>query len=142
MLYFGIVQFYQRPDAHGTMVKIISLIKRYWFGITLFILAAITFLSLWPLPELPEVPGTDKTHHFIAYGFLMFPAALRKPEKWLLFALFFIAYSGVIELIQPMVNRYGEWLDFGANVSGIVCGMAAAEAVGRWGRKRKGCMSS
>ncbi|MCW8966028.1 MAG: VanZ family protein [Candidatus Pacearchaeota archaeon] len=116
------------------MLKMLSLIKNYWFGITLFILAAITFLSLWPLPELPEVPGTDKTHHFIAYGLLMVPTGLRKPKRWLLYPVFFIAYSGMIELIQPMVNRYGEWPDLGANALGLVCGMVVAEVVGLLGR--------
>ena len=29
----------------------------------------------------------------------------------------FALYSGLIELIQPRVNRYGEWMDFMANVA-------------------------
>jgi VanZ family protein len=111
------------------MIRIFSLIKNNWFPITVVSLAAVTFLSLWPLPELPEMPGTDKTHHFIAYGLLMFPSALRRPKKWLLFALFFVGYSGLIELIQPMVNRYGEWLDLAANVGGILSGIVVAGLV-------------
>lgn len=109
------------------MIRIISIIKNHWITITIFILVAITFLSLLPLAELPEVPGTDKTHHFIAYGLLMFPVALRKPGKWPLFALYFVIYSGAIELVQPLVNRHGEWLDLGANVLGLICGMAFTE---------------
>ena len=121
----------------GKMTGLLSLIKKYWLAMTAFTLAAITFLSLWPLPELPEMPGTDKTHHFIAYGLLMFPAALRKPRKWLLYPLIFIVYSGAIELIQPMVNRYGEWLDLGANALGLVCGIVVAEMAGLLGRLLK-----
>ena len=111
------------------MIRFLTLIKTYWIAFTLFILAVITILSLWPIDELPSVPGTDKTHHLIAYAFLMLPTALRKPDRWILFGLFFIAYSGAIELLQPYVNRYGEWLDMLANTAGIVCGLIIAELI-------------
>jgi len=52
----------------------------------------------------------------------MLPAALRRPKHWLLYGLFFIVYSGVIELVQPFVNRYGEWLDLLANATGVLLG--------------------
>jgi VanZ family protein len=77
------------------------------------------------------VPGTDKTHHLIAYAALMFPTALRKPDKWIVIGLLFIAYSGAIELLQPHVNRYGEWLDMAANTSGVICGLIVAELINR-----------
>ncbi len=67
-----------------------------------------TVLSLWPLENLPPVPGSDKVQHLIAYAALMFPIALRKPKYWPLIGLLFIAWSGPIELLQPYVNRYGE----------------------------------
>ena len=38
----------------------------------------------------------------------------------------FAFYSGLIELIQPHVNRYGEWMDFLANISGLIIGIALA----------------
>ena len=109
------------------MIRLLSLIRANWIAFTMLLLALITFLSLWPLDELPSVPGTDKTHHFIAYTFLMLPTALRKPNRWVLFVLFFIVYSGAIELIQPYVNRYGEWLDMFANTAGLVFGLIIAE---------------
>jgi hypothetical protein len=111
------------------MLRLLNIIRACWAALTLAILAAITFLSLWPLQQLPPVPGTDKTHHLIAYAILMFPAALRKPKNRLLIGLLFVAYSGAIELVQPYVNRYGEWLDMLANVGGLVCGVLAARAV-------------
>jgi len=111
------------------MPSLLKTIKAYWVVLTLATLAAITFLSLSPLQQLPPVPGTDKTHHLIAYAVLMFPTALRKPNNWLLIGLLFIAYSGSIELIQPYVNRYGEWLDMLANVTGVACGVFAAGLV-------------
>lgn len=107
----------------GTLLMQLS---RFWLAITLLILLAITLLSLWPASGLPTVPGTDKTHHFIAYAGLMFPVALRQPKYWIFIGIFFIGWSGAIELIQPYVNRYGEWLDMLANSSGLLCGVLLA----------------
>ena len=73
--------------------------------ITISTFTAITVLSFWPLEKLPLAPGTDKTHHIIAYAILMFPTALNKPKNWKLISLFFIAYSGVIELLQPYLSK-------------------------------------
>ena len=107
-------------------------IAKYWIFATLFILTAITILSLKPLSELPPVPGSDKTHHFIAYALLMFPTALKKPKHWQIIVLFFIGWSGIIELIQPYVNRYGEWQDLAANIVGLVFGFLAVQIVKRF----------
>jgi VanZ family protein len=111
------------------MIRFLTIIKTNWAAFTLTILVAITLLSFWPLDELPSVPGTDKTHHLIAYALLMLPTALRKPDKWILFGLFFIAYSGAIELLQPYVNRHGEWVDMLANAAGVICGLIIAELI-------------
>lgn len=100
-------------------------IQDHWLTITLFLLAVITTASLWPAEHLPKVPGSDKTHHFISYAALMLPTALKKPKHWLLIAMAFLVFSGAIELIQPYVNRYGEWLDMLANAVGVLCGIIA-----------------
>lgn len=104
-------------------------IKNHWILLTLCVLTAITLLSLWPLKQLPAVPGTDKTHHLIAYALLMLPVALRRPDYWIGYGLLFIAYSGVIELIQPLVHRYGEWMDWLANATGVLCGTLIASLI-------------
>lgn len=111
------------------MTTVLVWIKNYWLFLTLVTLTAITVLSLWPLAILPAAPGSDKTHHLIAYAMLMLPVALRKPKHWKLAGLSFIAYSGIIELLQPYVNRYAEWLDLAANTAGIVCGLLIAELI-------------
>ena len=108
------------------MTKALQSIEKYWFLLSLCILLIITTLSLWPLDNLPLVPGSDKTHHLIAYAALVFPTALRKPNRWMWLVVFFILYSGLIELVQPYVNRYGEWLDMLANTAGVFCGIALA----------------
>jgi VanZ family protein len=105
---------------------LIDLIKECWFMLTVFLLILIATLSLWPAEQLPQMPGGDKTHHFISYGVLILPLALRKPQHWLFIALGFAAFSGAIELIQPYVNRYGDWFDLAANIAGLICGVIVA----------------
>ena len=80
-----------------------------------------------PLDELPATPGSDKLHHLIAYAVLVIPLVFRKPKYWWFIVILFLGYSGLIELIQPYVNRYGEWLDMAANSLGIFCGLFIAE---------------
>lgn len=114
------------------IIALLTTIKRYWRFITLLVLTAISIFSLTPLAVLPPTPGTDKTHHFIAYATLMLPTALRKPKHLPLISLFFIAWSGAIELIQPYVNRYGELQDLAANAGGLICGWLIAKALRRF----------
>ena len=83
---------------------------------------SIIWLSLTPLTELPSVPGSDKTHHIVAYSALAIPTAFAYPKRLLVMAILYILLGGLIELIQPYVNRYGEWLDFISNLSGVVLG--------------------
>ena len=112
------------------MINVITnFIKPFWQVLTLVILALITVGSLFPAEHLPAVSGSDKTHHFIAYCALMLPVALRRPKYWLAFALCFILWSGLIELIQPYVNRYGEWLDMAANAGGILIAIIISQGV-------------
>ena len=113
----------------------INLIKHYWLPITLLIMAAIATLSLWPVESLPKVAGGDKAHHFISYAALVFAVALKKPKHWLWIILGLACFSGAIELIQPYVNRYGEWLDLLANIIGLVCGILLAKTVGFFSKK-------
>ncbi|MDQ6999427.1 MAG: hypothetical protein Q9M12_00890 [Mariprofundus sp.] len=101
----------------------LDVIHRFWLSLSVLLLFMITTLSLMPLERLPDVPGSDKWHHTIAYAVLMFPAALRRLPYLLWIAVFYIVWGGGIELIQPYVNRYGEWLDFAANGAGLLTGL-------------------
>ena len=56
--------------------------EKHWLIISLIALGGITVLSLIPLNELPETPGSDKTHHLIAYAILAYPTSLRRPKGW------------------------------------------------------------
>ena len=83
----------------------------------------MTFLSLYPLKQQPSIPGTDKIHHLIAYSALTICIGLRKPSNYILLILFFSFYSGLIEIIQPYINRFGEIEDFLFNNLGILIGL-------------------
>ncbi|WP_207062285.1 hypothetical protein [Motiliproteus sp. SC1-56] len=114
------------------MRALFSFIGRHWCACSLLLLSTVTLLSLWPLDSLPPVPGSDKTHHLIAYAAVAFPAALARPRAWGLWLLSFWGWSGLIELAQPWANRYGEWLDLAANGVGIVIGFGFAWLCRRW----------
>ena len=107
-------------------IQAINTVEKHWLIISIFILSTITALSLSPLAELADAPGSDKTHHLISYAALAFPASLRRPTGWKYIILLFAWYSGLIEVIQPYVNRHGEWLDFIGNLSGLLLGFILA----------------
>ncbi len=113
------------------MYRLLSLIRTNWIAIMLATLLAITVASMLPLSQLPPAPGSDKVHHVIAYFLLMLPVALRKPSGWIVLGLFFVVYSGAIELLQPLVNRHGDWWDLAANAAGVVIGAVVAVLVNR-----------
>lgn len=121
-----------KVDSDVPMTLVIArFFVRHWMPLVLLQLLAITTLSLVPLPELPALPGTDKTHHLLAYGCLMFTVAFAKPPTWVHWGLSFLLWSGLIELIQPLVNRHGEWLDLFANAGGLIIGSVLAFALRR-----------
>ena len=94
-----------------------------WKIYTSLIFIIITFLSLYPLQEQPSIPGSDKIHHLIAYLALVICVGIRRPSNYLLIIIFFSFYSGLIEIIQPHVNRFGEIEDFLFNNLGIFLGL-------------------
>lgn len=94
---------------------------------------AIGYLSLAPLAVLPEVPGSDKIHHLIAYSMLAFFAIVPRTTSRAAVAalLAVIAYGGLIEVLQPFVNRYSEFNDFLATAAGAALGGLLAHGVMR-----------
>ena len=111
---------------------LLKLSSQYWAALSLLFLAGITVGSLMPLTELPPLPGNDKTHHLIGYAVLVFCSALRRPSYWLYLVLGFALWSGAIELVQPYVNRYGEWQDLVANCVGLLLGISLAQLARYW----------
>ena len=106
-------------------------LSKYIWPISIMVLALISVASLIPLPNLPEIPGNDKTHHIVSYGVVALPISIIRPRFWLVFLLFVIIWSGAIELIQPFVNRYAEWLDLLANLAGVMIGLMGGSLINR-----------
>lgn len=80
---------------------------------------AIAVGTLTPAPQLPDAPGSDKLHHIIGFCALCLPLALSQTVamwKWVGSAL---VYGAAIEVIQPHINRSGEWADLIADAIGI-----------------------
>ena len=94
-----------------------------WKIYTYLIFIIITFLSLYPLQEQPSIPGSDKIHHLIAYSALSIGIGLRRPSNYVLIIILFSLYSGLIEIIQPYLNRFREVEDFLFNNLGILIGL-------------------
>ena len=94
-----------------------------WKIYTYLIFIIITFLSLYPLQKQPNIPGSDKIYHLIAYSALAIGVGLRRPSNYVLIIIFFSFYSGLIEIIQPYVNRFREIEDFLFNNLGIFIGL-------------------
>ena len=107
-------------------IHAINSVKKHWLPISIIFVSVITALSLAPLKELSNSPGSDKTNHMIAYAALAYPASLRRPTGWKYIILLFALYSGLIEIIQPYMNRYSEWLDFISNITGLAFGLILA----------------
>ncbi|MBN8294471.1 VanZ family protein [Rhodobacter sp. NTK016B] len=105
-----------------------------WFwrvsGLVVSVVAAllIAALTLTPIPTQTTLAnGLDKVYHFVAFVGLIFPLILTDSRRWPWAVPLCIAYGGLIELIQPTVGRAAEWLDFGADVTGVLAGAALAE---------------
>ena len=98
-------------------------------SITVLFAAAILAGTLLPVGQLPEVDNGDKAAHLIAFAFLAFPLNMSARPRWFLLNTGFVLFGGVIELIQPLVGRHGEWLDLGADMLGVVVGMTVARGL-------------
>lgn len=114
------------------MAAIFALLHRHWLLSSAAALLLVSGLSLTPLPHLPSAPGGDKLHHLLAYACVMFPTALRKPRSIALWSIAFLAWSGGVELLQPLVNRYADWRDLAANGAGLCLGLVAGRFAARW----------
>ncbi len=94
----------------------------------LLVALLIAMLTLTPLPpDRVLVGGVDKIYHFLAFAALIFPLILTDSRRWIWAVPLAVAYGGAIELIQPSVGRSAEWLDFGADLTGVLAGAALAE---------------
>ena len=98
---------------------------------TVVIAVLIGLATLTPVEELPAVSGSDKLYHLISFAILTLPIAVIRPKAgWVIFILS-VVYGGAIELLQPLINRNCELVDFLADVAGVALGMAMSKALVR-----------
>ncbi|MGY6411575.1 MAG: VanZ family protein [Alkalilacustris sp.] len=83
----------------------------------------IAILTLMPGDGVPDAPGNDKLHHFVAFATLVMPVVAARPKAVVWVAPAAILFGGAIELIQPFVGRSGEWADMLANTLGVGFGV-------------------
>lgn len=105
--------------------------ERLALALSAVIALAIAVLTLMPGEAVPDAPGGDKVHHFVAFGALVLPVVVVRPRHALWAVPLAIGYGGAIELIQPHVGRHGEWADAVANALGACMGAALG-----WGLHR------
>jgi VanZ family protein len=87
--------------------------------------------TLTPSYLLPPVPGSDKFHHFLAYGAIAFPIAFARSHAAVWIILGASAYGGLIEMVQTHVGRDGDIKDAVANTIGAICGTATGAMLRR-----------
>ena len=98
---------------------------------TVVIAVLIGLATLTPVEELPAVSGSDKLYHLISFAILTLPIAVIRPKTVCVIFILSVVYGGVIEVLQPLINRNCELADFLADASGAMLGMALSKAFGR-----------
>ncbi len=95
-----------------------------------FLVVSVSTLS--PADQLPVVSGSDKLHHVIGFGSWVFLCCLGSKKRLFKMSAFIFVWGGMIEFIQPWVNRYGEWQDFAANSIGIILALVCILVIRRY----------
>ena len=96
----------------------------YKFALILTFIFTLLILvgTLSPLPQKIDAPGSDKWHHFIAFAVLTYPMVAANKRLGIAIVLFGLCLGAGIEIIQPYVNRFGDFNDFKADCIGIFLG--------------------
>lgn len=96
----------------------------------LFVIFAVTYLSVLPGPEVPGPQLSDKILHFIAYFGVAATAAFGFPAAGWRLAGAIVLWGIGIELVQwQMPTRMFELMDIVANSLGCVVGWQATRMV-------------
>lgn len=111
---------------------------RLWIVLGVLLLLIIAAGCLLPGRDVPEIVGSDKLKHLLAFGLLAFwfgSIVVRADLPWVGVAV--VAIGGVIELLQGAMGlgRDAEWLDLVADTLGVALGLVLVlTPLGRWAR--------
>jgi VanZ family protein len=99
-------------------------LRPLWFGLAYTLLLVVAVLSL--APATPNVGGSDKLGHFLAYAVLSIAFSIIIRQRlslwWVLFGL--IAFGILMEYLQGLTGyRYADPEDALANSIGVVFGL-------------------
>jgi VanZ family protein len=95
--------------------------------VTALLFVAIAGLMLWSGPQLSSAAGHDKLYHAIAFAALTLPICSFRPSGSLIIISLATLFGAMIEIIQPLVGRQGDIMDFGADALGICLGWCVAQ---------------
>jgi len=98
---------------------LLNLYARWQIPLFLIGWIGISLATLLPAEQLPSAPGSDKLHHVLGFAAWAIMPAAGDCRRFSFICLFIAFWGGVIEVIQPYVNRYGEWADFAGDLLGV-----------------------
>jgi VanZ family protein len=98
-----------------------------WCALWCLAIAVVVVFTLMPAQDLPDAPGSDKLHHFIAY-FVLAASAVQLFARWpaLLGAGLGLVLLGIaLEHVQGATGtRIEDRWDALANTVGVIAGLA------------------
>lgn len=96
-------------------------IKHY--GKLKLFLACLFFLficAIVPREQLPNLPIHEKVQHVLAFAFLTLIISFKRKWAFTMLCVALLLLGGVMELVQPLLNRSAEWGDMVANTIGVL----------------------
>lgn len=90
-------------------------------GLALALTVLILVLLLGPATSIEQgQPGFDKVAHFVAFGLLLWSGGvLFSRIRRLTLAAVVVVIGGATELLQGLLGRDADWLDFLADFAGV-----------------------
>lgn len=107
-------------------------LRSYSISITLAL--SVLILALTLSQSTGTAPGfiNDKLAHFLAFSALVFPISFAQRTGYIWAGLWGIGFGAAIEIVQPYVGRQGDFIDFVADLFGIIVGILCAKLLERY----------
>lgn len=99
-------------------------LAKVWFALAYLVLLAYGAVSLIPAPDMG---GSDKVAHFVAYAVLSAWFSLLVEQRKSLWLILFglVGYGLLLEFLQSLTSyRQGDMADAVANSLGVIVGLA------------------